>query len=71
MFTDLCGWSWPCSLWLVGDRGESGRKVFPRDHFIRAWHRSHNTVYLIYPEGSKLPNDPMGHWEDGGQPEHP
>lgn len=39
------------------DRGESGRKVFPRDHFIRAWHRSHNTVYLIYPEDRSI-NDP-------------
>ncbi|HLV81258.1 MAG TPA: glycerophosphodiester phosphodiesterase family protein [Chthonomonadaceae bacterium] len=39
------------------DRGESGRKVFPREQFIRAWHRSYNTVYLIYPDDHSV-NDP-------------
>jgi len=47
------------------DRGEVARRVFPRANFIRAWQRSKNTVYLIYPVGAKLPPDPCGHWEPG------
>ncbi len=41
---------------------ECARRVFPRDNFIRAWQRSRNTVYLIYPEKRKLPKDIYGHW---------
>lgn len=44
------------------ERGETVRKVFPRANFLRAWQRSKKTVYLIYPIGTKLPPDPLGHW---------
>ena len=40
------------------DRGESVRKVFKREDFVRSWlgeKASHGTVYLIYPEGWKPP----------------
>lgn len=45
------------------ERGERVRRVYSRANFIRAWYRSKNVVYLIYPEGAKLPPDPLGHWE--------
>lgn len=45
------------------DKGQSGRKVFKRSDFITAWKSSKFTVYLIYPEGSRLPADTYGHWE--------
>ena len=38
------------------------RKTFLRKNLIYAWSASHNTVYLIYPETAKLPNDRFGHW---------
>jgi glycerophosphoryl diester phosphodiesterase len=44
------------------ERGETARRVYPRTSFLRAWQRSKNTVYLIYPEGAALPADPFGHW---------
>jgi hypothetical protein len=45
------------------ERGEVCRRVFPRAHFLKAWARSKNTVYLIYPEGAKRPANRYGHWE--------
>ncbi len=45
------------------ERGEACRRVFPRANFLRAWNRSKYLIYLIYPEGSKLPADAYGHWE--------
>ena len=45
------------------ERGDACRRVFPRADFLKAWSRSRNTVYLIYPEGTKTPADPYGHWE--------
>jgi hypothetical protein len=44
------------------ERGEVCRKVFPRANFVRAWGRSHETVYLIYPLATSVPTDPYGHW---------
>jgi hypothetical protein len=29
--------------------GQTGRKIIPRENFIRAWQHSHNTAYLIFP----------------------
>lgn len=46
------------------DKGEVSRKVFARNHFLKAWKRSKNTVYLIYADGAKLPPNRYGHWED-------
>lgn len=45
------------------DKGEACRRTFSRANFLRAWRRSRNTVYLIYPEGSKLPPNRYGNWE--------
>jgi hypothetical protein len=45
------------------DRGERCRRVFSRDNFLKAWARSRNTVYLIYPEGAKIPANRYGDWE--------
>ena len=45
------------------ERGEACRRVFPRTDFLRGWNRSHYLVYLIYPEGAKLPADTYGHWD--------
>ena len=45
------------------DRGESVRHVYRRADVIQAWTQSHNTVYLVYPVGAKIPPDPFGHWE--------
>ena len=45
------------------ERGEACRRVFSRANFLKAWARSHNTVYLIYPEGTKLPSNRYRHWE--------
>lgn len=38
------------------------RRTFPRENLIRAWARSRNTVYLIYPEKWRGPRDRFGHW---------
>ena len=45
------------------EKGEACRRVFSRANFLRGWNRSKYLVYLIYPEGAKLPADPYGHWE--------
>ena len=45
------------------EKGEPCRKIFPRANFLKGWKRSQNTVYLIYPIGTKLPRNEYGHWE--------
>ncbi len=45
------------------EKNEVARHVYSRANFLKAWKRSNNTVYLIYPEGSSLPEDPSEHWE--------
>ena len=49
---------------VVNDPGtrRNVRKIFPRARLIDAWSYSQNTVYLIYPERTKLPKDRFGHW---------
>ena len=49
---------------VINDPGTSQhvRKVFPRTNLINAWACSHNTVYLVYPEGTSLPDDRFKHW---------
>jgi hypothetical protein len=44
------------------ERGEACRRIFSRANFFKAWAKSHNTVYLIYPEGTKRPANRYGHW---------
>ncbi|PYK96175.1 MAG: hypothetical protein DME19_20570 [Verrucomicrobia bacterium] len=50
---------------IVNDPGTRRqiRRAFPRENLVRAWARSHNTVYLIYPEGAEIPEDRFAHWD--------
>lgn len=41
------------------------RKVYPRHDFEQGWQYSKRTVYLIYPKGSLLPDDPNRLWTVG------
>ena len=41
---------------------ESVRHIYKRENVRRAWATSLNTVYLVYPEKLKVPDDPLGHW---------
>lgn len=41
---------------------ESVRHIYKRANVIRAWATSRNTVYLVYPIGTKIPKDKFGHW---------
>ncbi len=43
-------------------KSPSVRWVYPRGDFVKAWARSKNTAYLIYPESAALPPDPHGLW---------
>ena len=45
------------------DKGDSVRQVYRRADVIHSWTKSHNTVYLIYPEQAKIPRNGYGHWE--------
>jgi hypothetical protein len=45
------------------EKGESVRRIYKRDNVIRAWAKSRNTVYLVYPESAQIPKDRFGHWE--------
>ena len=44
------------------DRGESVRHIYKRANVIHSWTKSHNAVYLVYPEAAALPPDQCGHW---------
>jgi hypothetical protein len=44
-------------------KGQQVRHIYKREDVIKAWHESHNTVYLVYPEAAQLPPDPFGHWD--------
>jgi len=44
------------------DLGETVRRVYQRQNVIRAWTKSHNAVYLVYPVGTKTPPNIYGHW---------
>ena len=44
------------------DRGEKVQHIYKRANVIRSWGKSHNAVYLVFPEGSPLPADPYRHW---------
>lgn len=41
---------------------EHVRHVYKRENVRRAWATSHETVYLVYPEGTQVPRDRFGHW---------
>jgi peptidase C39-like protein len=44
------------------DRGESVRRIYKRADVIHSWTKSHNAVYLVYPENEKIPANGYGHW---------
>lgn len=50
---------------VVNDPGtrRNVRKTFPRANLVNAWAYKHNTVYLVYPVGARLPVDRFGHWD--------
>lgn len=50
---------------VVNDPGtrRDVRKIFPRANLVDAWAYKHNTVYLVYPTGTRLPADRFGHWD--------
>ena len=43
-------------------KGQHVRHIYKRADVEKAWAVSHHTVYLVYPEGTKLPEDRFGHW---------
>jgi uncharacterized protein YvpB len=53
---------------VVNDPGVSvrrnvrARRVFVREKVAKAWNKSKNAVYLIYPESARIPVDRLGHW---------
>jgi hypothetical protein len=61
---------------VVNDPGVSvrrnvrARRVFTREKVVNAWKKSKNAVYLIYPEGAKVPPARLGHWDTSPLP-HP
>ena len=45
-------------------KGQSVRHVYKRENVIRAWAKSHNAVYLIYPVSAKIPENRLGQWDE-------
>ena len=45
------------------EKGETVRKIYPRENVATSWATSHRTVYLIYPVSAKIPANRYGHWE--------
>jgi hypothetical protein len=48
--------------WAALDKGDKVRQVIPRANLAKAWSRSRQTVYLIYPENWPMPRSPSGRW---------
>jgi hypothetical protein len=44
------------------EKGESVRRIYKRADVIHSWTKSHNTVYLAFPENGKIPENRYGHW---------
>ncbi|MEI9960000.1 MAG: C39 family peptidase [Limisphaerales bacterium] len=44
------------------EKGESVRRIYKREDVIHSWTKSHNTVYLVFPENEKIPANRYGHW---------
>lgn len=38
------------------------RQTYKRADFVKGWNGSNRTVYLVYPEDAKVPEDPGHHW---------
>ncbi len=43
-------------------RNVRARRVYARQKVAKAWSKSKNTVYLIYPETTRIPSNRLGHW---------
>jgi hypothetical protein len=41
---------------------KSVRHIYKRADVIRAWAKSYNTVYLVYPVSAQIPEDKFGQW---------
>jgi hypothetical protein len=48
--------------WADLTKDDPIRYVIPRSNLAKAWARSHQTVYLIYPENWPVPKSPQGRW---------
>ncbi len=48
--------------WARLEKGQRVRRVYPRDNVRKAWAKSGQTVYLIYPVGTELPPRGEGKW---------
>lgn len=46
-------------------KGQHVRHIYKRADVENAWSKSHRTVYLVYPEGTRLPADRFDHWDIG------
>jgi hypothetical protein len=44
------------------DRGQSVRLIYQRANVIHSWTNSHNTVYLVYPINTNIPENRYGQW---------
>jgi hypothetical protein len=44
-------------------KGQKVRQIYVRQNVIKAWEKSGNTVYLVYPEKAQIPDDRFGHWD--------
>ena len=44
------------------EKGESVRHIYQRADVIHSWTKSHNAVYLVYPENAEIPANRYGHW---------
>lgn len=46
------------------ENGDKVRHIYKRADVLHAWTKSANTVYIVYPEGAKIPENRYGHWAD-------
>jgi len=44
------------------DKGESVRHIYKRANVVHSWTKSHNVVYLVYPESTEIPPNKYGQW---------
>ncbi len=44
------------------EKGEPVRRIYKRADVIHSWTKSHNAVYLVYPESGRIPQNKYGHW---------
>ncbi len=42
--------------------GQSVRHIYQRANVIHSWTKSHNAIYLVFPDNAKIPKNLYGHW---------